>query len=533
MIENPFVTYPLLIAIVALFVATILVGCASVGKGSVTLVPATPDDDVAAFKKYYPDLVSSRELLRPLTPGATTDMQKYTKYLEDKLGCTDCKTSELSIVVRDRTKIPPFLPVDISIEKELLGLYLNKDISSEEKKKLASIAESNLLNVPDLPRRTAIHDVIPGKERLYFYYPRIQIDFASKLRSPSALDRYTYLGMAVELKTNHQVSDKNLNPGASNDHHNGPRFIDFQPKAADIVEFTRGELTQKAELAAKTSLSKQEVDKITGGTSTGSDAEQATSGSERSRTRTFTPDLSFSMSETFVNSLKDSIEARTAGILEQGNAFFSDIRAIKDRRIGGTYSFDMMLEVPATLQKPNEQSRAYMSEPCVTEIRADVYMVAVVRHVYERGYTGWFTRVLEPDNDKVYYQVVAKHIPNVLLWKYNGLPWVKVQTTRSDEFVVSVTTNRDDAKFIVKTKDATSKIVGTGSGSTANITIPAQKNDIEAYVEFLDVVEVADGNIHVFSAPKSNTFTIKKDESGEHIVTGNYLPKPNRAGRKE
>jgi hypothetical protein len=522
MVANPSLIVSFLTLIIVLVFVLLLAGCANVGKGSVTLIPANLGDAAAAFKKYYPDLVTSDESLRPLTPGSTTDIKKYTKYLEDKLGGKDCETSKLSIVVRDRTKIPPFLPVDISIEKELLGLYLNKDIPSEEKKKLAEIAKANLLNVPDLPSRTTIHDVIPGKEKLYFYYPRIQIDFASRLRSPSALDRYTYLGMAVELITDRKIQAKNTEPDAKDVQCDGPRFIDFQPKAADIVEFTWGELTQKADLAAKTSLSKEDIDKMTAGTSFGPDTNQATSGSERSHTNKFAPELSFTMSETFVNALKDSIEARTAGILQQGNTFFTDFRAIKERRIGGTYNFDMMLEVPATLITSDDSSHLYISQPCVTEIRANVYMAAVVRHVYKRGYTGWFRRVPEPDNDKVYFQVVVKQLPNVLLWKYSGVPWFKEQKTRSDEFVVSVTTNREDAKFVVKGIDANGHIYGVGSGSAAQIIIPVQEDDIEVHVKFLDVFDVTDDSVHVFSAHESHKFTIKKGE--ERSVIGNYLP---------
>lgn len=166
----------LLTALAVLAAGLLLAGCISVGRGSATLIPAKLDKQATGFQKYFPDLVSSSEEMRELTPGATRDRKKYLEYFANKLGCTDCKTSDLSIVVRDRTKIPPFLPVDINLEKELLGLYLNKELSNEQKEQLASIAAGNILNVPDLPSRTTIHDVIPGKERRYFYYPRLQID---------------------------------------------------------------------------------------------------------------------------------------------------------------------------------------------------------------------------------------------------------------------------------------------------------------------------------------------------------------------
>ena len=288
------------------------------------------------------------------------------------------------------------------------------------------------------------------------------------------------------------------------------------------MEYARGELTQKAELASKASLSQQDIDKISGTTTGGSNKETS---SEQSRQRTITPELSFSMSETFVNALKDSIEARTAGILQDGQAFFADFRSIKSKRIGGTYNFDLMLEVPAEVEAASEGSTLYASNPCVDEIRADVYMVAVVRHVYERGFTGWLTKVPEPDNDKTYYQVVTEYLPDVLLWKFGGVPWVKTQTVRSNEFVVSVTTNRNDARYIVKAVDGTERVLANGSGSISRLNIPPQSTDVEAYVEFLDVIETVSDHVHIFSAPKSSTFTIKKDTGGEQSIVGNYGPK--------
>ena len=70
----------------------------------------------------------------------------------------------------------------------------------------------------------------------------------------------------------------------------GVRVIDFQPKAAaDIVDFTRGQVTQKYELAGK----------LSAGPATA--AAVPVSG-----------DLSYTQTEQFARDLKDAIERRSA-----------------------------------------------------------------------------------------------------------------------------------------------------------------------------------------------------------------------------
>jgi len=409
----------LIAALVVAFISSILIGCASVGTGSSTLVPAKPETEFDNFKKYFPDLVSDTEDAYQLPAEETTVIHsflrllhfeslppgknEFDKYISKKLGSSDLKPAELSVVVRDRTKIPPFMPVDMNLEEGLLTLFLGKE-TVDKQDSLAERARGKLMNVPDVPMRTSVQDTKLDEfhspyAQLYFYYPRIQIDFASRLRSPSQLDRFDYLGMVVKLKPDPKTLEESTC--------DMPRIINFEPKAADILEFSRGNFTQKAELNAKTQAG---IGKKENGASLGQD-------------------LSLTMSETFVNSLNDSLETRTSGILDEGQTFFADFRAIKNKRIGGTYNYDMMLEVPALLEKVG---RGYRSNPCCREIRADVYLVGVVRHVYQAGTTGILTKVPEPDNDKTFNQVVERFVSNVLLWKYNNEPWSKTPPKEDD-----------------------------------------------------------------------------------------------------
>ncbi len=59
--------------------------------------------------------------------------------------------------------------------------------------------------------------------------------------------------------------------------------------------------------------------------------------------------------------------------------------------------------------------------PCVN-LEADAYLVGVVRHVYDRGFTGWMNKVPEPENDDTFNEVMTEHIQNIELWTLNNIP---------------------------------------------------------------------------------------------------------------
>jgi hypothetical protein len=515
----------LLLGLLVLALAWGLVGCVTTGKGAATLVPAPPPQGAEGFAGYFPDLVSREGGLRALTEGASTDRERYRQHLREKLGSRDdadrARTAELSVVARDRTKIPPFLPVDVTIEKQLLGLYLDKDLSPSRKEDLAEMAKARIFNVPDQPSRTALHDVVDGMKR-YYFYPRVEVDFSSKLNTPAQLDRFAYLGMVVELIPD-QPSDP---PGMKLTGACEPvRIIDFQPKAADIVEFSRGELTRKAEAAAKASLAAQGASKLTSGAQAGPGTARSTTGAETSTQATGTPELSLTLTETYVNALKDSIEARTAGLLQGGRSLFADFRAIKNRRIGGTYNFDLMLEVPTRLGVPvtpqGEEPGFYLSVPCAVEVRARAYLVAVVRHVYQRGFAGVWTRVPEPENDKVYLQVVPVHLPDLVLWRHSQVPWVQTTVSRRAEVVVSVITNRADARYVVRSDGADEEVLVAGSGACSEVTVEAPAVAARAHVEFLDVIEPGQNGGQILKAGPSPSFALEP-AGGRVSVVGNY-----------
>lgn len=222
--------------------------------------------------------------------------------------------------------------------------------------------------------------------------------------------------------------------------------------------------------------------------------------------------------------MKDAFERRTAGIFENGTEFRAEFRSIKNYRIGGTYTFDLMLEVPSVVSD-KQKRHVYESEPVVETVIADVYMVGVVRHVYVRGMTGLRTRVPEPENDKVYNQVVTNTLSDVTLWKWNRLPWIDRASIVSDEHVVKVYTNRDDARFVVRNMQ-TKEVLASGNGTYASLSIPApDEQDIQAQVEYLSLVAIQeDGKIVTLVASPGEPFTIKHDTPGSHSELANYYP---------
>jgi len=88
---------------------------------------------------------------------------------------------------------------------------------------------------------------------------------------------------------------------------------------------------------------------------------------------------------------------------------------------------------------------------------------------------------------------------------------------------VTVYTNRDDARFIVR--DVTSnKILGFGSGTKHTIKItPDSQKDITAFVEFLNIVVTnAKQKATTLTAGPGSNFVIKHGKSGTQSEIGNY-----------
>lgn len=487
---------------VTLLIVTIIFIAANrrqIGNGKTYLVPYHQDLETFPFRGLSGTRI--RYMLQPDPEFPMVDKDHFLSHIREKYGLskTDAESFEaakFSLVVRDRTKTPALIPANHNELKELLSLYLDTDKTYEKEGKVEEVnnLKFKLQNSPDLPPR-AIPFKFIKKNGLWlkYYYPRIQVEFSAKLISPSQLDRFDSLGFLIKID---DEAKENV------------RFIDFEPKAADFFEYARGQLTQASQVLAKT-----------GTTIKSSKTEEGEPTVERS----LSPEGNVSMTETFVNELKDSIETRMAGFLDTGQTFFADFRAIKEKRIGGTYSFDLMLEVQSEQRVlgPPDGTQFGISQPKSSLIKADVFMFGVVRHVAKQGFTGWVTRVPEPSNDTVFQQVIITSLPGTILWEFSDLPrGEKIPTKPDEKFIVEIISNRDEATYCVV--DSQNNVLGYGQGRKAKIEITAPKAKANAEVKFLDITLLSEKGTAITLKAAPESLEIPSGKSGSKRIFGNY-----------
>ena len=510
------------------------VSCTMVGKGTRTVIKERTKNDFILDR--YPHLLTQLNSKSTVyyvdsegMPGPPSRprsrLDAFRSYMEAKYGNSDFKAAHLTFSVRDRDKIPAFLPTDaVALAAKNVPEIVTGDSKLTVKQRigLQELLKARLLNVPDLPRTTTRHHTDEDGRDTYYYYPRIEIDFSAKLLSATNLDRFSFLGLVIALKSGGveecDCSTARQATGASR-----PRFINFSPKAADFAEFTRGQFTQNSQIQARATYGSTQGSTVTT-TSPGGETIPSTV-AELARNLSLGGDGSYTYSEGVVRELKDAIQRRATGLDKQGQIFFAEYRSINAIRIGGTYNFDLMLEVPAQGQDIAATSY-YKSRPVAKEIRADIYLVGVIRHVYERGEVGLFLRYPETENDHVYEQVVLKAYKNEPIWEFNGVPWIGEHNT----FTLNVVSNHEEARFVVKRESAdkdtcqtSSEVIGDGSGSKTKVMLPIEEDPYHACVEFLPVVDTsAKSDAVVLKARASpRTFSVPKD-GGEETVVGAY-----------
>lgn len=554
-----------------LFSAT-LAGCTVVGTGHRTVIRAGCDDVVAAadnskrdlqaqlcndFSRRFPHLIAptgtsgeSRTLRidpegRPIDSKKISQpssrqpsYQEFLDFMRLKYGSETFRAVNLSFTAHERTIAPPFLAVDPrpSFAAALTTLFTsNTDLSAEKKIDIQNLLEARLRNIPDLGVATAPHhtalcgagcrtdfDVCvkncinemeseaaraekapceascSAAGTVYYYYPRVSVDFSSNFLSTSVADRLSYLALVIRL----QEPDSSLEP---------VRFLDFRPKDADIVEFSRGDLTQALQLQASANVG------ATGSESvkvTQSPTEKVSATGDSSGAST-----GVTLTETFATKLLDAIEKRSTGILDDGRTFFADFRSLRQVRVAGTYNFDLMLEVPSILRR-DAASMFLESAPIQNEIKADVLLLGVVRHVHDRGRVGLLNRVPESENDHVYEQVVIRTLPSELLWLAPRDPWIDpVQVEGPPNCELLIVTNRDDAGFVVK--DNAGRVRASGTGRKGEVSFPQEDATCgEIKVVFLPVVLSVNPPVVLRAAEKLLNF----GDSNRQIVEGTYLP---------
>jgi hypothetical protein len=480
---------------------------------------------------------------RPTTPKQPS-YQQFQMFLEHKYGSKDFKPVELSFLAHERTVTPPFLSVDPrptwSAALTTLLLNTDKDLSTTRRLELQDLLEARLRNIADLGPATAPHhtttcgkgcrpdfdrcvrdcrnetqpsgvslteldcqDSCSVAARVYYYYPRVSVDFSSSFLSTTTSDRLSYMALIVRLRENPA--------GGSNDN---VRFIDFRPKDADIIEFSRGDLTQGLTLTAGAN-----VGATGGGSLTLTEAPKTnvtTTGSSSGA------NVGATLSETLASKLADSIEKKTTGILEDGRTFFADFRSLRQIRVAGTYNFDLMMEVPSRPHRPVQSEVAadhVESLPIQGEIKADVYLLGVVRHVHDRGRIGFVNRVPESENDHVFEQVVLRVLPEQTLWIAPQEHHIDSIVTRGPECKLQVLTNREEAGFVVKGENR--EILASGTGRKADLSFPqTQETCGTATVTFFPVILTTEGKTVVLEAESRKV----QIGTSQQIVEGTYRP---------
>ncbi len=337
---------------------------------------------------------------------------------------------------------------------------------------------------------------------VYFYYPRVSIDFSSGFLSTTSTDRLSYMAMMVRLQAPSGVPQQ-------------VRFLDFKPKEADIATFSRGDLTESAQLQASANMG------ITGGegAKVTKDSTEKTSASGNSAGAS----TGVSATETFATKLADAIEKKTTAILDDGRTFFADFRSIRDIRVAGAYNFDLMLEVPATLSRPVQNgvpSGNLESVPIQMEVKADVFLLGVVRQIHERGRIGVLNSVPESENDHVFEQVVLRVIPDQRLWIAPGTNYVSPVQFQEPVCKLQVVTNREDAGFVIK--DEGGLMLASGTGRKADLSFPQAASSCGSIdVTFLPVVLAQEGAAIVLEAKSEKVDFM---DSNQRTVEGAYRP---------
>jgi len=473
--------------------SVVLVACTALGTGRSTLVLAAPETTIYKGQEFE-HLIQHDGMkligLQGKEPGTEQDWQKFQK---ERLGGTG-KGAFIDINVRDQTNTPPLdlFNVETVAVSDVARILTDHTLTSRQKEDLLNQLRDNFRGMPETYSRFVMHGVDKGNF-IYYYFPQITVDLTGALNTAETLDRFDFIAAAIRI------------PDAEKE--KGVKFINFYPKTADLFDFTLGQLKQTASATAGANASSKATtnasitNKPTGGPETARLA-----GSEFSYGGSF----NLTLTDELTRDMKSSLEARSAGIMENGQLFLIELRSNEQKRIAGTYSFNVMLQVPSTVTNREDGKtgiKSQSSTPKVNKIEAEVRVVGIVRHVVKPGKTGILKKVPEPLNDDTYREVVLRDKP-VTLWEFFGPETGQVITDNN----LTVYSNVDGASFtVVDEKD--NRVLGYGTGRTAHLAINT-KNTVK--VVFVPVIV---GTV-ALKAPDVTGITLGKDT----IAIGSYLP---------
>ncbi len=492
----------------------ILCSCVQVGTGKRIVIKELPSSEpkFSELASFYPEYfnLSMRGGRRSVSvvPGSgifTDHFLSYRRALVDvkglilgynkvfashsfsKYGAKDPKVLDLSLLIR-RTETSPGMATGriASVRDQILKVSADSSLSKDKKADLLAALNAIIMNQPEADSTTALHHIDEKGYDIFYYYPRLSIDVSAELHTPRNDDSTAFIGTILMLDPE--------------DYRKGVRILDFSPKGADILDYTRGLFKQSSTGAVKAtygqtqSSSDQTVQKV---------GDDITNTLASARGMSLGGEASYTYTEGFERDLKEAIAKRTNGILEGGRGFYVDLRGLRNIKVSGSYSFDLMLEVPSEGTTDPRIPAAYFCKPVVSSVKANALVVGVARHVYDKGMTGFFNRVPEAENDDVFEQVASRAFPDCTLWNFATPAYDRPLPKPDRDYTIKISTNVDEAAYVAKIPGDGGKVIGSASGKEGEIRIPYSLASTTVEVQFMAaVIKPTEGSASILKPNK-------------------------------
>jgi len=503
-------------------------GCTTLGAGHATVVLAAPPAAKAYNGTELGDLIAkpgqSRVVVSHGDPAEGA--AHWATYKNEHAGTQD--SARMDVTTRDLNATPPLDPLNIEATNsgDIAKIMSDNTTTPVQKTALVRQLRDNYRQMPEnfLPFVSRQEDVEFDKTtglgtvvakaasttsesvNVYHYFPKVSIDLTGELQTVASLDRFDFLAVAVRLvEPTGQVT-----------------FANFSPKTADLFDFTLGSLKQTASASATATPGSSSAAKDT---ASSTPATGSTQGSERDSGTTFGANLNLSLSNELTHDLKSSLESRAAGIIGDRRVFMMQLRSNDQRRIAGTYSYSVMLDIPSRPRRTKDEASGQtyiVSNPVVDDLTAEVRIVGVVRHVGKIGMTGTFTRVPEPTNDDIFDEVLISE-KTVPLWKLHQPVMIDTEPKNAPKVNLVIYTNQDAATFTVYGDGAGLPVLTRGKGREASLSL--LKGASQVSIVF-DPIITTGATPEALTAPPVEHLHIDPTGTTKAQVVSNYLPPP-------
>ena len=485
-------------------------GCASIGNGTHSLILATPEcashSEVCSYSgSEFSHLKKTKD--RKIVGLAGTkplEQSDWELFKANKYGVGG-DAIDMGIALRDRTATPAigYHNFDVVNQSVISGILTNDELDDTQKQAAIISLRDNYRGLPETYSRFIKHrqDLESGAFT-YKYFPQITIDLTASVNSADPLDRLDYFAAAIRIPEGVKA-----------------KFINVSPKSADLFQFTIGQLNQAATAQATGQAGRNTTDGTTSSNSIVTTSDNGSNTETLGETGSTVGNLGLSfgasVNETFTREIRSSLEARSVGIHDNGQLLLVELRGNNERRIAGTHTFDVMLEVDSEAKGSDADSGFVESHPIDKAVDVEIRLAGIVRHVVEQGKTGWINRIPETTNDVTFNEVVLTN-ENMNLWTFNDTPWADVADipTRSN---LVIQTNEADAAYYIE--DSKGNILGWGSGVRTNFNINSQDM---LKVVFADINRT-DETPKVLAAEPSPTFMLSTNSDvSPKIIAGTY-----------